>query len=32
MSIPYYEEISVKNLYPDAIQDKDVAIYLPTLE
>jgi len=32
MSIPHYEEISVKNLYPDAIQDKDVAIYLPTLE
>lgn len=32
MAIPHYEEISVKNLYKDAMQDKDVSLYLPTLE
>lgn len=32
MSIPNYPEISVKNLYEDAMSDPDVAQYLPTLK
>ena len=32
MTIPHYEEISVKNLYKDAMEDKELAPYLPTLE
>jgi hypothetical protein len=30
--VPYYEEISVKNLYPDAMKDELVKDYLPDLE
>lgn len=32
MKVPHYEELSVKNLYQDAIKNKDVAPYLPSLE
>jgi hypothetical protein len=32
MTIPHYEEISVKNLYKDAMEDKEIALYLPSLE
>lgn len=30
--VPKYEELSVKNLYADALNDPDVGIYLPELE
>jgi len=30
LEIPAYEEISVKNLYPDAMQDPVLSRYLPT--
>ena len=32
MEIPNYQEISVKNLYPDAFQDAELAKYLPSQE
>ena len=32
MEVPNYSEISVKNLYYDAMKDEDVEIYLPTRE
>ena len=32
MTIPSYSEISVKNLYEDAMKDPEVALYLPDLE
>lgn len=32
MKIPNYAEISVKNLYPQAIKDPEVAAYLPPLD
>ena len=32
MDIPNYPEISVTNLYDDAMGDPDVAAYLPTKE
>ena len=32
LEIPAYEEISVKNLYPDAMQDPVLSRYLPTKE
>jgi hypothetical protein len=32
MEVPFYSEISVKNLYPDAIQDPLLASYLPSKE
>jgi hypothetical protein len=28
-NVPKYEELSIKNLYPDALKDPEVAIYLP---
>ena len=30
MEVPCYQEISVKNLYEDAMKDELVAKYLPT--
>ena len=30
MDVPNYPEISVKNLYEDALKDSDLAKYLPT--
>ena len=32
MDIPNYSDISVTNLYDDAMGDPDVAVYLPTKE
>ena len=32
MVVPKYEELSVKNLYPDAIKDQVIGPYLPDLE
>ena len=32
MEIPHYQEISVKNLYDDAMSDPEVAQYLPSEE
>lgn len=32
LEIPAYEEISVKNLYPEAMQDPVLSRYLPTKE
>jgi hypothetical protein len=32
LNIPYYEEISVRNMYEDAMQDPKVSLYLPTKE
>ena len=32
MEVPYYSEISVKNLYPDALLDPQLASYLPSKE
>ena len=32
LSVPHYEELSVRNMYKDAILDPEVAIYLPSLE
>jgi hypothetical protein len=32
MEIPNYQEISVKNLYADAISDQELAKYLPSKE
>jgi len=32
MEVPCYQEISVKNLYEDAIKDEILAKYLPTKE
>jgi hypothetical protein len=32
MEVPNYQEISVKNLYDDAITDPEVVRYLPTKE
>lgn len=32
MDVPNYAEISVKNLYDDAMADPEVAAYLPTKE
>ena len=29
MNVPLYQEISVKNLYPDALKDPLLAKYLP---
>ena len=30
--VPHYEELSVKNLYADAIKDEVIKDYLPELE
>lgn len=32
MEVPNYPEISVKNLYDDAMQDQEVSVYLPSKE
>ena len=32
INIPRYEELSVRNLYKDAMNDADVSQYLPDLE
>ena len=32
MEVPHYREISVKNLYEDAMKDEVLAKYLPTKE
>ena len=32
MEVPHYQEISVKNLYEDAMKDEVLAKYLPTKE
>jgi len=32
MEVPNYQEISVKNLYEDAISDPELARYLPSKE
>ena len=32
MEVPHYQEISVKNLYDDAMKDEVLVKYLPTKE
>jgi hypothetical protein len=32
MVVPHYDELSVKNLYPDAMKDEVIKDYLPELE
>ncbi len=32
MVVPHYDELSVKNLYPDAMKDELIKNYLPDLE
>jgi hypothetical protein len=32
MLVPNYPEISVKNLYDDAMKDPELSLYLPTKE
>ena len=32
MVVPRFEELSVKNLYPDAMSDSEISPYLPDLE
>ena len=32
LTVPQYEELSVKNMYKDAMSDPEVAAYLPSLD